>query len=431
MTVQAALRELVAQGVIEMRPGVGAFVSATPHIRPRDFSWQTGALGASGQLSAETSTAMRTVHPDTIRLHSGYPERDLLPERLLRSALARAGRSDAALERTDPAGSPGLRAWFASELATQTPARFAAPSPQDVIILPGSQLGLGAIFRSTVGPNRTVLIESPTYWGAILAARQVGVTLVPVPSGPDGPDLDALRRAFAETSARGFYAQPNFANPTGAQWSASTGRDVLEIVRGNRAFLIEDDWAHDFAITTASSPLAAQDDGGHVVYLRSLTKSVSPAIRVAAVIARGPVRHRLMAELQAQSMYVSGVLQAAALDVLTQPGWETHRRAVRRQLRARRDLLADAIRAHVPEATITSIPPGGLNLWVRMPDDTDIDRLVQDAETRGLAIAGGGEWFPGEATGRYLRLNFAGPDPAAYERAAILLADALAEQGSR
>ncbi len=100
-------------------------------------------------------------------------------------------------------------------------------------------------------------------------------------------------------------------------------------MRDHGAFLVEDDWAHDFGISTTPRPVAAQDDDGHVVYLRSLTKSVSPALRIAAVIARGPARERILADRGAESMYVSGVLQAAALDVVTQPAWQTHLRSVR------------------------------------------------------------------------------------------------------
>jgi DNA-binding transcriptional MocR family regulator len=428
VTVQSALRSLAARGLIETRPGVGAFVSAERTLRSRDYSWQTGALGSSGAATAEFSAALRTAPSDSISLHSGYPDRELLPEHLVRAALTRAARSDAALERPEPAGVASLRAWFASELATQTPAHLTAPTRQDVIVLPGSQLGLGSLFRSIVGAGGVLLIESPTYWGAIIAARQVGVTLVPVPSGPEGPDLVALQQAFLETGARAFYAQPNYANPTGAQWSPRVGARVMEIVRDQRAFLIEDDWAHDFGITTDGAPLAARDDSGHVVYLRSLTKSISPGIRVAAVIARGPLRTRLITDLRAQSMYVSGLLQAAALDVVTHPGWQTHRRALRKQLRARRDLLVEAISTHVPSATISAVPPGGLNLWVQLPDAVDLDRLTKDTEARGLVLAPGDEWFPAEPTGRYLRLSFAGPMPAAYEQAAILLEASLRVQ---
>ncbi|WP_127793920.1 PLP-dependent aminotransferase family protein [Agromyces sp. LHK192] len=429
VTVQRALRALSAEGLVETRPGVGAFVRAPRTVRAHDYSWQTAALGAAGPARSAASAALRTPSAELISLHSGYPDRELLPERAVRAALARAARGDAALVRTPSAGLLELRTWFAAELAEQTPARYTAPSARDVIVLPGSQLGLGAAFRSIAGPGGSLLVESPTYWGAILAAAQVGVSLVPVPTGPAGPDLVALDRAFTETGARGFYAQPTYANPTGAQWSQAHGEAVLDLVRAHGAFLVEDDWAHDFGITTHAAPLAARDDGGHVVYLRSLTKSVSPAIRVAALVARGPVHERLLADLEAQSMYVSGALQAAALDVVTQPAWQSHLRGLARRLRARRDLLVDAVTAHLPGATIEAVPPGGLNLWVRLPDGTDLARLIRDAEARGVVVASGDDWFPAEPTGRYLRLNFAGPDPGAFGRAAELLAEAMGEQG--
>lgn len=428
VTVQAALRSLVRRGLVETQPGVGTFVSTVRTRREVDVSWQTATLGPAGGVAAGYSSALRPARSDAISLHSGYPDRSLLPERLVRSALARAARSDAAVERSEPAGLAELRAWFAADIAALTAPHVAAPSARDVVILPGSQLGLGMLFRSIAGPGGKILIESPTYWGAILAAAQVGVTLVPVPANADGPDLSALDRAFADTGAPGFYAQPTFANPTGALWTDAHAEKVLEIVRAHHAFLIEDDWAHDFAITSDPTPVVTKDDSGHVVYLRSFTKSLSPALRVAALVARGPLHQRLLAELQAQSMYVSGVLQAAALDVVTQPGFHTHRRALRTQLRARRDSLVQALTAHATDVTIDAIPAGGLNLWARLPLQNNLPQLVRDAEARGLVIAAGDEWFPAEPTGPYVRLSFAGPDPADYGRAARILGEALADQ---
>jgi DNA-binding transcriptional MocR family regulator len=414
VTVQQALRTLTGQGLIESRPGAGTFVRAVRTARPADYAWQTAALRSPALLLPAVSTALRSTPHDVIALHAGYPDRDLLPERLVRTALTRAARSDAAISRSPVEGLPELQSWFARDLGAVTPAGVTPPVPSDVIVLPGSQSGLSSVFRALAGTGQPVLLESPTYWGAILAARQAGVRVVPVPSGPAGPDPADLARAFAETSARLFYAQPNYANPTGAQWPVALHDQVLEVVRAHGAFLVEDDWAHDFAITGDALPVAARDDGGRVIYLRSLTKSVSPAIRVAAVIARGPARERILADRGAESMYVSSLLQAAALDIVTQPAWQTHLRGLRQQLGARRDLLVHALREHVPEADVEQVPAGGLNLWVRLPDGTDVQQLAQDCERAGLIIAPGTEWFPAEPTGPFIRLNYAGPNPAAF-----------------
>lgn len=426
VTVQKALRTLVSQGLVESRPGVGTFVRAIHVAKPNDYSWQTAALGAPEHRAQPLPAALRTAPNDVIALHSGYPDRELLPERLLRAAFARAARGDATVGRPPSAGLPELQAWFATELGTSAPAGVAPPTPSDVIIVPGSQSGLSTTFRVLVGAGRPLLLESPTYWGATLAAQHAGVPVVPVPSGGDGPDPDELDRAFERTGSRAFYAQPNFANPTGARWSSSRADRVLEIVRRHGAFLIEDDWAHDFGIAADSTPVAARDDGGHVVYLRSLTKSVSPSVRIAGIVARGPARERVFTGTQALSFYVSGMLQAVALEVVTQPGWRTHRKNLRHQLAARRDLLVESLREHAPDVQLESIPQGGLNLWARLPDATDLARLARDCETSGVLIAAGDEWFPAEPTGRYLRLNYSGPNPGAFPDAARIIGESLA-----
>lgn len=429
VTVANAIRRLAALGLVETRPGVGTFARDARAARPADHSWQTAALGTQRTRVSRLSSTQRPALPDSIKLHSGYPGRDLLPGRLVRAALVRAARSDAAVSRSPAAGLPELRAWFASQVAADAPAGITPPAPRDVLVIAGSQSGLSSIFRALVGPGQPLIIESPTYWGAILAAEQAGVALVPVPSGAQGPDPDEVDLAFANTGARAFYAQPTFANPTGTQWPADVGAAVLAVVRSRRAFLVEDDWARDLAIDTDPHALVAHDNDGHVIYLRSLTKSVSPALRVAAVIARGPARDRILADRAAEAMYVSGVLQAAALDVVTQPGWTTHLRGMRQQLRDRRDRLLEAVHEHAPQLTVERRPAGGLNLWARLPDGTDVDRLVRDCEANGLLVAAGSEWFPAEPSAPYLRLNYSSDDPARFTEAAKTLSSTLSTAG--
>lgn len=420
VTVQKALRALAAQGLVESRPGVGTFVRDTRPSQPRDDSWQTGVLRRPRSAIPSVAAALRPTPADAMTLHSGYPDVELLPERLVRSALVRAARGSAAFTRAPVAGLPDLRSWFATELGGA-----GSPTANDVIVVPGSQSGLASVFRAIVPAGQPLLMESPTYWGAISAAAQAGVEAVPVPSGPDGPDPEAVARALDETGARAFYAQPTFANPTGAQWSRDVAAGVLEVVRARDAFLIEDDWAHDFGIDAQPEPVAARDDTGHVVYVRSLTKSVSPSVRVAAVVARGPVRDRILADNGAEAMYVSALLQAAALDVVTQPGWSTHLRGVGHRLGSRRDLLVESLRRHAPTVLVESVPRGGLNLWVRLPDGSDVATVVGACEARGLLVTPGDESFVAEPPGPFVRLNYAGPDPASFAAAARVLGEVV------
>ncbi|MGB3170555.1 MAG: PLP-dependent aminotransferase family protein [Rhodococcus sp. (in: high G+C Gram-positive bacteria)] len=426
VTVQKALRTLATAGLVESRPGVGTFVRTVRTARPNDYGWQTGALATPGHRMPKMPAALQSAPNDVIALHSGYPDRELLPERLVRAAFARAARSDAVINRPPAAGLGELQAWFATELGSAVPLGVTPPAPGDVVVQPGSQAGLSTVFRTLVGIGRPLLVESPTYWGAILAAEQAGVEVIPVPSGFSGPDPDELARAFERTGARVFYAQPNFASPTGAQWSDALREQVLGIVREHSAFLIEDDAMHDFGITADSTPLAARDDAGHVVYIRSLAKSVSPAVRVGAVIARGPAHERILADTQVHSMYVSGILQAVALDVVTHPSWKTHLRNLRHQLQSRRDLLVDSLREYAPLVHIEAVPRGGINLWVQLPDAVDMDLVVQESRSAGVIIGAGSDWFPAEATGKYLRLTYAGPNPGTFPDAARALGEIIA-----
>jgi DNA-binding transcriptional MocR family regulator len=129
-------------------------------------------------------------------------------------------------------------------------------------------------------------------------------------------------------------------------------------------------------------------------------------------------------------MYVSGLLQAAALDVVTQPAWQTHLRGLRHQLQSRRDLLVTSLREHVPQAHLEQIPKGGLNLWARLPDGTDLDRLARDCETAGVIIAAGREWFPAEPAGPFIRLNYSGTNPGAFPEGARIIGQMLERNGT-
>ncbi|MDZ5077585.1 PLP-dependent aminotransferase family protein [Nesterenkonia sp. HG001] len=426
VTVQSAVGRLAALGLVESRPGAGTFLRGTGPRTASDHRWQTAALALTGGEPRGLPAALRPAAEGRIALHAAYPEPDLLPRRLLQSAWSRVGRTESALRRPPAAGLPELRSWFAQAIGGS--AGTGAPSSTDVTIVPGSQSGLAATFGALVGAGRPILMESPTYWGAILAARHIGARIVAVPTGPQGPDPDQVRMAFEETGARTFYAQPAWANPTGSCWAPDRARAIMEIVRSRGAFLIEDDYARDFGIAPGPEPLAADDPDGHVVHLRSLTKSVSPSVRVAAVIARGPARARIQGACQAESMYVSAALQEVAMEVVTRPAWKTHLRHLRGELEQRRDAMVQAVHQHIPEARLETIPTGGLHLWLQLPELGDMPDFIAACEARGVVVAGGDEWFPAEPAGSHLRLSYSGPQPEEHPEAVRRIGEALRER---
>lgn len=420
VTVAEAVRQLAAEGLVEARPGRGTFVATRPdERRAPDLSWQTVALGAGRPGEDEMQALLALPRPGAIPLTGGYLDADLQPAVALGAALARAARQPAAWQRGPTEGREDLRAWFARETG-------AGLRADDMVICPGGQAALSSALRALGAPGDTLLVESPTYLGVLATARASGLRVVPVPADAEGVLPDQLAAAFDRTGARLFYCQPLHANPTGATLSSRRRAEVAEAVRDAGAFLIEDDYARDLTVDgEAPPPLAADDPDGHVVYVRSLTKSCAPGLRVAAVGARGPAGARVRAARLLDDFFVSGPLQQATLEFVTAPAWTRHRRALRTALRARREAMLTALRRHLPDLVPRAVPRGGLHLWARLPDGTDDVAVAAAAATEGVVVFPGRPWFAAEPPAPYLRLTYAATAPDLMDEAVRRLARAL------
>lgn len=419
VTVQTALRILVAEGLVETRPGSGTYVAATPQrATSGDTAWQSTALGEAGVLD-DVLSGTRSVAPEAMSMHRGYLSPELLPGSLLRAAVTRASRDPAILLGAEMnTGVPQLRSWFARELGDR--ARYDAA---DVLVTGAGQTAVSVTLRALAASGEAVVMEAPTYWGAILAARAHGLRIVPIARTPDGIDPADLDATLEAHHARVFYAQPTFANPTGQSWSSAVRAEVMRVLAARKAFLIEDDWARDLAIGDPPHPVAADDPDGHVVYIRSLTKGMSPSIRVAGLISRGAAHRRITTSRWASELFTPGLAQHVALDVLSAPGWPRHVANLRRTLRHRRDELA-ALLADVP-VEVDRLPGGGLSLWLRLPGRVAARDVVRRASALGLELSPGDEWFPAEPPADYVRMSFAATPPSRYREAAHILAASL------
>ncbi|SBT41681.1 aminotransferase-like domain-containing protein [Micromonospora auratinigra] len=421
VTVAEAVRHLVAEGLVETRPGQGTYAATRPARRPApDLSWQTVALGSRRPGEDELRALLALPRPGAIPLSGGYLDPDLQPTAALGAALARAARQPAAWQRGPAEGRADLRAWFAREAD-------AGLHADDLVICPGGQAALSCALRALAAPGDTLLVESPTYLGALATARAAGLRVVPVPTDADGVLPDQLAAAFARTGARLFYCQPLYANPTGATLAAHRRAPVAEAVRAAGAFLLEDDYARDLTIDgEAPPPLAADDRDGHVVYLRSLTKSSAPGLRIAAIGAHGPAGARLRSARLLDDLFVAGPLQQATLELVTAPAWSRHRRALRTALKSRREALLTALRRHLPDLVPPVPPRGGLHLWARLPDGVDDSAVAGAAAAEGVVVFPGRPWYAAEPPAPYLRLTHAAAPPDLMDEAVRRLARALA-----
>lgn len=417
-TVRSAVARLAAEGVLEARPGHGTFVGqpATAQASAAlDFSWQGLALGGARVPVDDIVGLLASPPPDAVNLASGYPSEELQATSLVAQAMARAARRPGVWGRMPLDGLDGLRDWFARQLGPSFTAR-------EVVICPGSQSAITTTFTALAAPGAAVLMESPTYVGAIVAARAAGLRLIPVPTDHDGVRPDALARAFETTGARVFYAQPAYANPTGAVLAADRRRQVLDVVSAAGAILVEDDWCRDLSFErTPPRPLITDDANGHCVYLRSLTKSSAPGLRIGAMVARGAVLARLSAYRGIADFFVAGPLQEAALELVHAPAWTKHLRWVRAALVRRRDALAGAVRHRLGDHSLALVPAGGVHLWVRLPDEVDDLELARRTAEHGIYVSAGRRWFPAEATGSYVRLSYGCASEAELTKAVAVL----------
>lgn len=405
VTVARAVAVLAAEGTVVTRPGSGTFVAArrsrTPHVPP-DTSWQTVVLG---DRSVEARTIIDLLSPppaDMITMAGGYLHRSLQPTKALSAALTRAARRPDAWDRAPSSGLATLRTQFARLVGGDIGA-------DEVLITSGGQGALSTAFRAVAAPGSPILVESPTYQGALAAARAAGLRPVPVPVDFDGVRPELLADAFATTGARLFYCQPTFHNPTGTVLHADRRRNVLDIARAAGAFVIEDDYARLLGHGgPVPRPLLADDNDGTVVYLTSLSKPASPSLRVGALIARGPVAHRLRATRLVDEFFLARPLQEAAVELLSTPAWDRHLRGLSNALRERCAALAAALAREIPEWTISSVPRGGLHLWVNVPGPLQSATAIAAAARAGdVAVSPGSGYFAAEPPEAHLRLSFA------------------------
>ena len=274
----------------------------------------------------------------------------------------------------------------------------------DALVVSGGQAALTHAFRALAAPGTPILVETPTYPGALAAARAAGLRATAVPVDRDGVRPELLAEAFAVTGARVFYCQPTLHNPTGATLPVERREQVLQVARAAGAFVVEDDFAR-YLTEQPPASLASMDQHGTVVHLGSLTKILSPSMRVAAVVARGPAAHRLRASQLVESFFVARPLQETALEFVGSPAWRRHLAAVHTEIRSRRDALAAALAARVPEAELHLLPAGGMHLWVRLPAGIDESALVEAARRNGVLVSPGRMYFPSEPPGPRLRLT--------------------------
>lgn len=422
VTVQRIVRQLVMEGRVVTRPGDGTYVAhpVRAAAAPLDHSWQTAVLGRSPTPAGGLDHLSRERSTGTIALDNAFPDPTLQAHDLLAKAATRVARRQDAWDRCPPQGLALLRDVMAAELGPPF-------TSADVLITPGAQAAIDTVCRVLGRPGDPVVLEDPCYPGAVIAAVASGLVPTPVPTDADGVLPDALADVLTRSGARVVILQPRHANPSGSILTAERRDAVLEVAGRFGCFVVEDDWVRDLDLDGPTGPpLVADDDRGHVISIRSLSKAAAPGLRIASVTARGPVLDRLVRARLATDFFVAPHLQATAAELLLAPAWQRHLLTLRSALSERRDLLVDALARHAPEMRCTP-PRGGVVLWVELPPGIDEDEFASAAAARGVAVTVGRTYHLTETRTGHVRLAFGKDDPATLVTAAERLGSALAD----
>jgi len=437
ITVTSAYAELEAEGLVAGRPGSGTYVASLVPVAPgpparrtagTDWPlWQQEMLNRAWLPSAREldrlleSTATR---PDVISFASGLGASELFPVDDIRKRLHTILRRDGAgaLDYGHRRGHPPLRASIAQILTAQ-----GIPThPEHVLITSGSQQGLSLVARLLLRPGDAVLVESPTYCGAIDLFRSLDVRLVGVPVDDQGMQAEQVEDALRRTMPRLIYTIPTFHNPTGTCMSGQRRRLLVELAGRYNVPILEDDFVGDLRYDGRAQPaLKALDPGGRVIYASTFSKMLMPGLRVGFLVAEGPVYERLVDLKRVSDLATSNLMQWALEACICVGCYQAHLRRACRVYRRRRDAMVKALARFLPSGAQWVTPQGGLFLWLRLPNGLAADALYPLAAEEGVTFVPGSLFFPGGQSQPYVRLNFAGHAPEVIEEGVHRLSRAI------
>lgn len=309
-------------------------------------------------------------------------------------------------------------------------------TPQQVIVTTGSQQGLYLIARALFDPGDVVLIELPSYTGAITAFRGFGADLVGVKQDPDGINLDDLDRTCARVRAEGkrvkaVYVVPNFQNPTGLLISLQKRRDLAAWAEKQDVLVIEDDPYRDLYFTDVTTeaetrPIAADDPTGRVIYLSSFSKTLAPGFRTAWIVAPAPIAAKIELAKQAIDLCTSGFDQQMVYEATARGVLDAQAPKLRALYQGKRDAMIAAI--HETGCGLSGEDPrGGFFLWAKLPDGLSADTLLERATAQGVIYVTGTAFFVDGSGDNYIRLSFSAPSKEQIRDGITRLAGAMQE----
>jgi 2-aminoadipate transaminase len=382
---------------------------------------------------------------DVVSLAPGYPAPDTFPWAEFREiAASLLGGQDGSVLQYGP--TRGYRPLL-EEIAAILEGREIRVAFEELLVTTGSQQGLDLVARVLFDPGDVVLVELPTYTGAITAFRNVQAQMVGVPQEADGVQFDALEATYQRLRLDGcrvkaLYVVPNFQNPTGLLIGLEKRRRLLSWAADRDILIIEDDPYHDLYFEDSATPsevrsIKADDADGRVVYLSSFSKTLAPGYRVAWIAAPAAIAQKLEIAKQSEDLLTGSLDQRIVHEACRSGLLARQLPKLRRHYREKRDVMVGALRRELNDTVTWPDPKGGFFLWLTLPDQLDTDLMIPRAVDNGVVYVAGEAFFvapseQGRSRGgdgrRTMRLSFSAPTKERIEEGVVRLARTVREE---
>jgi 2-aminoadipate transaminase len=360
-----------------------------------------------------------TQRPEVISFAGGLPAPDVFPVERFETACHRVleAKGAMALQYSASEGYTPLREYLAQKMAKYG----IIAGPDNVLITSGSQQALDLIGKLLINPGDRILLEAPTYLGALQAFNVYGAEYVSVPVDQDGLRTGELEEAL-RSGPKFMYVLPNFQNPGGVTLCEPRRHELVLLADKYGIPVIEDDpygqlrfeGEHLPPLLVLDRDNLRRDDGklGNVIYLSTFSKTLAPGIRLGWMVAPPDVISKLVQLKQGADLHTSTFDQMVAYEVVHDGFLDEHVKKIRAVYRERRDVMLAALTEYFPPEVTWTHPQGGLFLWVTLPEGLEMEHLFQAALRENVAFVPGDCFYAtGDEGRRHMRLNFSHSNP--------------------
>ncbi len=407
-TITQALDELASWGMVEGNKGGGTRVvnNTWNRLAAATIDWDSYVESGAHQpnLPAIRQINEAEYDPSIIRTGTGEPGPDLLPTERVRRILADTS-DEPFLGYEEPKGSLRLR----EQIVQYAAQKGISCSPESILIVSGALQALQLIAVGLLQRPSCIVAETPSYIQSVRVFQSAGIGVHAVQMDEHGIQINHLQQQITEHQPGLLYTIPTFHNPTGTILSSERRAELLELSSSLSLPLIEDDVYRELWLDEEPPPpLKSQDRQGNILYLGSLSKMMSPGIRVGWIIAPAPVIDRL-ADIKMQTDYgSSGLSQYVAARWLADGHQEQHQIWVRQQLRTRRARLLAALDQYFGDIAQWNVPAGGFYIWLRLPTNVNVHRLFTLALREQILIHPG--YMYDRQASHHIRLSYSYAD---------------------